>query len=150
MALCAAVSPALYGLSAKQQTAMSMVRMTRNRFATSRVRSQMRCFSWVVEIVAARPRATLRVGIDSSAAGVKEPVFWGLSASPVTAMLADFLAFESTVASIEVSHWPKSGDSGDGVFVYRRAGLGSFGVVFMFIGFTVGFFEAAKSDVFSR
>ena len=65
-------------------------------------------------------------------------------------MMADFLAFASTVASIDVSHRPKSGDSGDGGFVSRGSGLGSLGVVFMFIGFAVGFFEAAKSDVFSR
>ena len=110
----------------------------------------MACLSLVVDMVAAKPRATLRGGIISSTVGVKEPVFWGLSASPVTAMLADFLAFASTVASVGVSHWPKSGDPGRGVFVSRGAGLGSSGVVFMFIGFAVGFFEAAKSDVFFK
>jgi len=110
----------------------------------------MRCFSWVVEIVAARPRATLRVGIDSSVAGVKELVFCGLSAFPPTVMLANFPALVSTVTSVGVSHWSKSGDPGRGVFVSRGTGLGSFGVVFMFIGFAVGFFEAAKSDVFFK
>ena len=110
----------------------------------------MRCFSWVVEIVAARPRATLRVGIDSSAVGVKEPVFWRLSASPVTAILADFLALVSTVASVGASHWPKSGDPGGGVFVSRGAGLGSFGVVFMFIGFAVGFFRGRQIRCFIK
>ena len=52
----------------------------------------MACLSLVVDMVAARPRATLRVGIDSSAVGVKELVFWGLSASPETVMLTNFLA----------------------------------------------------------
>ena len=124
--------------------------MTRNLFAVSSVRSQMACLSLVVDIVAARPRVTLRVVIVTSAVGVKELVFWGLSALPATALVADFLAFASTVASVGVSHWPKSGDPWGGVFVSRGARLDSFGVVFMFIGFAVGFFEAAKSDVFSR
>ena len=69
-----------------------MVLMTRNRLAVSSVRSQMACLSLVADMVAARPRATLRVGIDSSAVGVKELVFWGLSASPETVMLTNFLA----------------------------------------------------------
>jgi len=43
-----------------------------------------------------------------------------------------------------------SGVSVEGFCVSRGAGLGSFGVVFMFIGFAVGFFEAAKSDVFFK
>ena len=103
MALCAAVSPALYGLSAKQQTAMSMVRMTRNLFAVSSARSQMVCLSLVVDMVAAKPRATLRVGIFSSAVGVKELIFWGLSASTATEMLATFPVAVSTVTSVCVS-----------------------------------------------
>ena len=65
-------------------------------------------------------------------------------------MLDDFPVLMSTVASVGVSHRPKSDDSREGGFVYRGAGLGSLEVVFMFIGFAVGFFEAAKSDVFSR
>ena len=127
-----------------------MVLITRNRLVVSSARSQIACLSLVVDMVAARPRVTLRVRIVTSAVGVKELVFWVLSASPATALLADFLAFASTVASVGVSRWPKFGDSGDDVFVPRGAGLASLGVVFMFIGFAVGFFVAAKSDVFSR
>jgi hypothetical protein len=127
-----------------------MVLMTRNRFAVNRALSQMVCLSLVVDMVAAKPRATLRVGIDSSAVGVKELVFWRLSAFTTTVMLANFPAFVSTVTSVGVSPLPKSDDSGEGVFVSRGAGFGFFDVVFMFIGFAVGFFEAAKSDVFSR
>ena len=110
----------------------------------------MACLSLVVDMVAAKPRATLRGGIVASGVGVKELAFWGLSASPATVMLANLFALVSTVESICVSHSPKSDDSGEGVFVYRGVGLGSLGVVFMFIGFAVGFFETAKSDVFSR
>ena len=127
-----------------------MVLMTRNRFAVNSARSQMACLSLVVDMVAARPLATLREGIDSSAVGVKELVFWGLSAFTTTVMLANFPAIVSTVTSVGVSQWWMSRISLEGVCVPGGAGLDSLGVVFMFIGFAVGFFEAAKSDVFSR
>ena len=110
----------------------------------------MACLSLVVDMVAARPLATLRGGIVSSAVGVKELVFWGLSASPATVMWANSASLISTVISIDVSQGLTSDDSVAFVFVSRSAGLGSLGVVFMFIGFTVGFFEAAKSDVSTR
>ena len=66
----------------------------------------------------------------------------------MTVMLAVFLSVVPTVASIDVSQRRMSGVSVEGVCVSRGAGLGSLDVVFMFIGFAVGFFEAAKSDVF--
>ena len=68
----------------------------------------------------------------------------------MTVMLAVFLSVVPTVASIDVSQGRMSGVSVEGVCVSRGAGLDSLGVVFMFIGFAVGFFVAAKSDFFSR
>lgn len=124
---------------------MSIVRITRKRLAVSSALSQMACFSFVVDMVAASPRATLRGLATSPAAVAKDAVF---SPSSAAVRLTELTLFAPTVVMVDASPRAVIGASVCGLFIPGARGNGSLVEFFMFIGFAVEVFKGAKFDVF--
>ncbi len=123
---------------------MSTVRITRKRLAVSNARNQMPCFSFVVEMDAARPRATLRGGAESSAVGADEVAF---SVSWEVGRLTELTVCGSTVAWVDASQRVVIGVSLCRRFVPCDKCFGSLVDFFGFIGFAAEVFKDAKFDV---
>lgn len=105
----------------------------------------MPCFNFVVEMVAAKPRATFRGAPVSSAAGGKEDVFW---AGWEVGLLPELTGSAPTVARVAASPGAADDASVCGLFVPCVRALGSLVDLCMFIGFTVWIFKGAKFDIF--
>ena len=107
----------------------------------------MRLFSCVVEMVAARPRATFLGAAFFVAAGDKELVFPDGFAF---LFMPEWTAFASPAVSAGASLLAPSAVRSCWAVVLCGIVFSSFVFFFMVIGFAVGDFEVAKSDVFSR
>ena len=143
IALCAAVSAALYGLSEKQQTATSMVLMTRKRSAVRSARNLIRCFKCVVEIEAARPRDGVRDTAFFSPSAIALMAAW----NGCTSLLRAEWSLIWNTATGEVASpmaalgapWLSSGVSSGRLF-------GSLGVFFIVTGSVVDVFKVADTN----
>ena len=107
----------------------------------------MRLFSCVVEMVAARPRAIFLGAAFFVAAGGKEFV---LPDGFVLLLMPEWTAFASPAVSAGESLLALSAVPSCLTTALCGNVFGSLVFFFMFIGFVVGDFEVAKSDVSSR
>jgi hypothetical protein len=126
---------------------MSIVRTTRKRFAVSRARSQISFFNFVVDMLAAKPRPTLRGRSVLPAVGAKED---DSSESLAAGRMPELTDWAPTVTVVDATLGVSNGVAVGWQFVTCVEDFGTLADFGMFIGFAVKVFKGAKFDVLQR